>query len=102
MRARITYGACVEAVNGESNTGNNCSQCGVTVTVLGNPDSNRRSLLQSAIAVRMPGASFTLSATVRNQGGGAAPSTTLRYYLSTDETITTGDTEVETRLREPP
>ena len=42
------------------------------------------------------GASFTLSATVRNQGSGPSAATTLRYYRSTDATITTGDTEVDT------
>ena len=42
------------------------------------------------------GASFTLSATVRNQGSGPSASTTLRYYRSTDATITTGDTQVGT------
>ena len=42
------------------------------------------------------GARFTLSATVRNQGDGSSDSTTLRYYQSTDSTITTGDTEVGT------
>ena len=42
------------------------------------------------------GARFTLSATVRNQGNGSSAATTLRYYQSTDSTITTGDTEVGT------
>ena len=42
------------------------------------------------------GESFTLSATVRNQGAGQSAATTLRYYRSTDATITTGDTEVGT------
>ena len=88
------YGACVEAVSGESDTGNNCSSA-VTVTVLGSD------LIVETPSVSNsspgPGASFTLSATVRNQGGGAAPSTTLRYYLSTDGTITTDDTEIENR-----
>ena len=42
------------------------------------------------------GASFSLAATVRNDGDGAAAATTLRYYRSTDETITTSDTEVGT------
>ena len=42
------------------------------------------------------GASFTLSATVRNQGDGSSAATTLRYYRSTDATITTGDTQVGT------
>ena len=34
------------------------------------------------------GASFTLNATVRNQGNGSSAFTTLRYYRSTDSTIT--------------
>ena len=38
--------------------------------------------------------SFTLSATVRNQGTGSSVSTTLRYYQSSDATISTSDTEV--------
>ena len=42
------------------------------------------------------GGSFTLSATVRNQGNGLSASTTLRFYQSTDETITTTDAEVGT------
>ena len=37
------------------------------------------------------GATFTLSATVRNAGGGAAAATTLRSIRSTDGTITTSD-----------
>ncbi|MYF78867.1 MAG: hypothetical protein F4180_02960, partial [Chloroflexi bacterium] len=84
------YGACVDAVTGESDTSNNCSSA-VIVTVSG-----------SDLIVETPtvsesspdaGASFRLSATVRNQGGSRSDYTTLRYYLSTDETITTGDTE---------
>ena len=42
------------------------------------------------------GASFTLSATVRNAGDGASAGTTLRYYRSTDATITTSDTAAGT------
>ena len=42
------------------------------------------------------GASFTLSATVRNDGDGASPATTLRYYRSTDAAISTSDTAVGT------
>ena len=39
---------------------------------------------------------FTLGVTVENQGSGSSGSTTLRYYRSTDSTITSGDTEVGT------
>ena len=96
------YGACVDSVTGESDTGNNCST-GVEVTVTGtattapdlvvespsvddkhlDPDDSRKD-------------NFRITVTVRNQGDGASPQTTLRYYRSTDSTITTSDTEVET------
>ena len=42
------------------------------------------------------GQSFTLSATVRNQGTGTSASTTLRYYRSSNSTISRSDTEVGT------
>ncbi len=41
-------------------------------------------------------ASFTLSATVRNQGSGGSAATTLRYYRSSNATISSADTEVGT------
>ena len=90
------YGACVDAVSGETDTTNNCSVA-VTVTVSAAPAPD--------LVVEMPtvsesaptaGARFTLSATVRNQGNGSSGSTRLRYYQSTDSTITTNDTEVGT------
>ena len=43
-----------------------------------------------------PGQSFTLHATVRNRGTGQSASTTLRYYQSSNSTISTSDTEVGT------
>ena len=43
-----------------------------------------------------PGQSFTLSATVRNQGTGQSAATTLRYYRSSNRTISTRDTQVGT------
>ena len=42
------------------------------------------------------GQSFTLSATVRNQGTGSSAATTLRYYRSSNSTISRSDTEVGT------
>ncbi len=44
----------------------------------------------------MTGQSFTLSATIRNSGNGQSAATTLRYYRSSDATISTSDTEVGT------
>ena len=88
------YGACVDSVTGESDSTNNCSAT-VTVTVTGEPD-----LVVDTPTVSesdpMAGESFTLNATVRNRGHGASNPTTLRYYRSTDSTITIGDTEVGT------
>ena len=42
------------------------------------------------------GAAFRLSATVSNTGDVESPATTLRFYRSTDATITTADTAVGT------
>ena len=42
------------------------------------------------------GQSFTLRATVRNQGRARSAETTLRYFRSSDATISTGDTRVGT------
>ena len=87
------YGACVDSVTDETNTTNNCST-GVKITV---KDSD---LIVQAPTVNDstpdPGTSFTLSATVKNEGGERSGSTTLRYYRSTDSTISTSDAEVGT------
>ena len=89
------YGACVDAVTDESDTTNNCSTS-VQVTVpqpkpdlvVGTPSVDDRG--------PAAGAAFTLSATVENEGGGAAAATTLRYHRSADATISRSDTEVGT------
>ena len=93
------YGACIDPVSGESNYQNNCSSA-VRVTV-----SDSRNVEPADLVVQSPsvskstlneGESFTFSATVRNQGAGESVATTLRYYRSTDATISTADTEVGT------
>ncbi|MDE3258585.1 MAG: hypothetical protein OYM47_12180 [Gemmatimonadota bacterium] len=90
------YGACVDAVSGESDTGNNCSAA-VTVTVGAAPAPDL-AVDTPTVSTSSPttGASFFLRATVRNQGTGRSSSTTLRYYRSTDATVSTRDTEVGT------
>ena len=90
------YGACVDIVTGESDPFNNCSPA-VTVTVGAAPAPDLV-VDMPAVSESSPttGASFTLSATVRNQGNGTSAFTTLRYYRSSDSTITTGDKEVGT------
>ena len=90
------YGACVDSVSDESDTTNNCSTA-VTVTVGAAPAPDLVVDTPTVSESRpTAGASFTLNATVRNQGSGRSASTTLRYYRSTDSTITTGDTAVGT------
>ena len=93
------YGACVDSVTGETDTANNCSS-GVQVTVT--------AATQTTIDVAFSGAptvddssletgdSFTLSVTVLNSGSGTSAATTLRYYRSSDSTISSVDTEVGT------
>ena len=90
------YGACADAVAGESDTSNNCSAAvAVTVAVReppAQPDLEATaSLSVSAVA---PAGAFELFAAVRNRGGAEAQATTLRYYRSTDAAITIADTEV--------
>ena len=91
------YSVCVDAVTGESDTANNCrwwSSFEVPVP-LPRPD----------VVVQAPsvddatletGEAFTLSATVANSGNWQSAGTTLRYYRSTEATVTTADTEVGT------
>ena len=90
------YGACVDSATGESDTTNNCSPA-VTVTVGAAPAPDLV-VDTPTVSERAPeaGASFTLSAMVRNQGNGASAFTTLRYHRSSDSTVTSGDTEVGT------
>ena len=103
------YGACVDAVTDESDRTNNCStsvQVDVNVAESepsepSEPPMQRHPdlmVLTPSVSDNAPpaGASFTLSATVSNAGDGDAAATTLRYYRSTDGTITTSDTEVGT------
>ena len=93
------YGACVDTVSGESDTTNNCSGS-VQVIVSEPPVQTRPDLTvgtpTASDSTPSAGGSFTLSATVRNRGDGSSAATTLRYYRSTDSTITTSDTSVGT------
>ena len=47
-------------------------------------------------SILTPGQSFTLSVTVRNAGDGESAATTLRYYRSSNATISTSDTAAGT------
>ena len=89
------YGACVDSVTNESDTTNNCS-ASVTVVVSSQAPDLEVGTPTVSNANPTPSISFMLSATVSNSGTGGAASTTLRYYRSTDATITTSDTQVGT------
>ena len=100
------YGACVDAVTEETATTNNCSasvrvEVSAESSLTRSPGTQVRPDLAVGVptvdaASLEPGASFTLSATVRNDGTGDAAASRLRYYRSTDATITTLDTQVAT------
>ncbi len=97
--ATYYYGACVDAVTGESSATNNCSSS-VQVTVSEPPPETSPDLTVGSPSVNdnspETGGSFTLSATVSNDGDGSSAATTLRYYRSTDATISSSDTQVGT------
>ena len=89
--APVATGAATVTVTARDWEGLSATQA-VSVTVA-DPDLVVESPGVSGAAVET-GASFTLSLTVANRGAGASGTTTLRYYRSSDSTISTGDTEV--------
>ena len=93
------YGACVDPVAGESDTTNNCSGSVQVVVSEPEPETSPDLMVGSASvddSSLETGASFTLSATVSNAGDEQSAATTLRYYRSTDATISSSDTAVGT------
>ena len=97
------YGACVDTVTDESDTGNNCSNA-VRVIVQAPVRQKPDLVIEAAQAVPAtvePGATFRLYATLKNSGTGDSTTTTLRYYRSTDRVITTRDTQLGRGNRDP-
>ena len=94
------YGTCVDAVTDESNTTNNCSSS-VAIAV-DEESSGRADLTFLGISTATspsgvyPGSLIQFSATIKNSGDANSDATTLRYYRSTDSTISTSDTQVGT------
>ena len=91
------YGACVDAVPEESDVANNCSM-GVGITVAERAPPDLAVSASSSAVGRAPGCNtrdpaMSTSATVRNVGAGNAPATTLRYYRSSDATVSADDAE---------
>ena len=96
------YGACVDAVAGETDTGNNCSVAVAVVVGTADPVPPDPASLAPDLTVAEPvasdahpaaGASFTLSATVVNGGTGSSPATRVVFFRSTDATITVDDAQ---------
>ena len=87
------FGICIDAVAGESDTGNNCSQ-GVRVTVggSGGPDLVV-SVSRSSVTVS-PGDSFSYDVTIRNQGDATSAATRWRTFQSDNATISTSDNQI--------
>ena len=89
------YGACVDGVANESDMANNCSEAVPLTVTEGDPDLTVDAISVDASALD-PGATFTLTAIVRNRGDGVSAATTLRYFRSDDATVSTADAEVDT------
>jgi subtilase family serine protease len=83
--------ACADdtKVVAESNEGNNCRSSLAAIQV------TRPDLVVTAVTnppgTALPGARFSVTATVKNQGLASAGSSTVRYYLSLDGVQDTGD-----------
>ena len=84
------YGACVDAVVGETNLGDNCSSTSIEVIapnlIIGSLSANNQTPTN--------GQSITLFAIVSNTGKLDSSASTLRWYRSTDSNITSADTPI--------
>ena len=103
------YGVCVDAVEGETDITNNCSQA-IAITVTAPPLAPAASQAPAPQKREGPDLVFSMTRverniiklgwgvklhlTVRNQGSTAAASTLLRFYRSGDATISAEDTQV--------
>lgn len=92
----ILFYADADAQVAESNENNNVGNVQLTVTsASGSPDLIVESPAVAPAAVTA-GQTTTASCTVRNQGIAAAVASSLKYYLSADNTYNTGDTYLAT------
>ena len=92
------YGACVEAVAGETDADNNCSS-GVRVTVRSTSGGAPDLVVDTPTvddANPGPGDRVVVRATVRNRGAADSATTVLRWFRSDNSTISDNDTRVGT------
>ena len=86
------YGVCVNTVAAEADTTHNCSSAtaitvkGADLMIFDAPQLSKNTLKS--------GETFQINTRVWNRGRIPSPQTTLRYYLSEDETLSLDDTEV--------
>ena len=86
------YGVCVNTVAAEADTTHNCSSAtaitvkGADVMIFDAPQLSKNNLKS--------GETFQINTRVWNRGRIPSPQTTLRYYLSEDDTLSLDDTEV--------
>ena len=86
------YGVCVNSVAAEADTTHNCSSA-TAITVKG-ADLMIFDAPQLSKTTLKSGETFQINTRVWNRGRIPSPQTTLRYYLSEDETLSLDDTEV--------
>ncbi len=87
------FGICIDAVAGESDTGNNCSQ-GVRVIVGGSGAPDLVVSLSKASVTVSPGDSFSYDVTIRNQGDATSATTRWRTFQSGNATISPTDDQI--------
>ena len=86
------YGVCVNSIAAEADTTHNCSSA-TAITVKG-ADLMIFDAPQLSKTTLKSGETLSVETRVWNRGRIASPQTTLRYYLSTDDTLSLDDTEV--------
>ena len=87
------YRVCVDTVTGEIETDDNCSNW-ISIEVL--EPLVLESLQPSKFALAS-GESFTLTATVKNDGDARSAGTTVQYYRSSNNSLSSSDTRVGSR-----
>ena len=94
----VYVGECVDPVEDESDTSNNCS-VPIKVMVTGQPDLVATVSLDSVSVA--PGSSFEYEVEVLNRGAAAAPATRVRTFASEDSVVTRLDKIVGDASRVP-
>ena len=91
------YGACVDAVTRESDTANNCSNAVALSVITPGPTPAPDLVITRFDPSRTqldPNEVFVAHMRIRNQGDAEAHATRVRYYISTDATLSDDDSEV--------